>query len=260
MGQDSHSESPAKSHRVPDLNCDLGENETDEGRLRDSEILFLISSANVACGSYAGSRRRMQELAHDCGRLGVRFGAHPGFDDRDGFGRRVIDISPEQVVTLVTQQVTETMRAADTHSIPVTHVKPHGALYNMAAADIRLASAIATAVTRCGRNLQLYALSGSQLVQAGLDAGLSTVSEAFVDRAYLDDGSLVPRNIPGAVIDDPKLAADRALEMVRSNSVLSISGQRIPLQIDTLCLHSDTQYSLQIARCVARVLKHDGHL
>jgi 5-oxoprolinase (ATP-hydrolysing) subunit A len=225
-----------------DLNGDVG-----EGIGHDAALMPSLTSANIACGRHAGDMRTMTETVALALASGVAIGAHPGFDDRAHFGRRELSVSPADIVSLVADQIRDLVSVARTAGAAVTHVKPHGALYNMAARDRQLARAVAEGVASVDASLVLFGLSGSELVRAGEEAGLRTASEAFADRGYRPDGSLLPRDSPGAVLNDPEAVIARAVAMVRDRSVAASDGTRIALRVDTLCVHGDTPGAAALA-------------
>lgn len=241
-----------------DLNCDLGEQEGDAGRKLDSAILPWITSANVACGAHAGSQDRMHQLAAECRQHNVAFGAHPGYPDRAGFGRRVISMPRSEMYEMICQQIELAVRVAQTEGVPLTHVKPHGALYNLAAADPEVARTIVAAMLDTTPGTCLFALSGSQLIHVGQVAGIVTLSEVFADRNYQHDGTLVPRENPDAVLHDPEIIADRAVQMATQQTVCDIAGQLISITAQTICLHSDTAGAVDIARRIRQRFISEG--
>lgn len=236
-----------------DLNADVG-----EGMGDDAALLDVVTSANVACGLHAGDAWTMALTVDLCIARNVAIGAHPSFDDREGFGRRDIELAPAQVRELVLRQVTALAAVAAKAGAGLKHVKPHGALYNRAARDPALAAAIAAAVREFDADLLLVGLAGSALVAAGEAAGLRVASEVFADRAYRSDGSLVPRSLPGALIDDPQRAVSRALEMVRHASVRSIDGATVTVRADTICVHGDTPGASALASRLRAALNDAG--
>lgn len=231
-----------------DLNCDLGELEGEDGPDLDLAILPLIHSANVACGAHAGSPERMQRLAGACRALGVAFGAHPGYPDRANFGRRMIPMTKTQIREMLTEQLELSLCVANSAGIPLAHVKPHGALYNLATVDIEVALTIAETVQSLAPRALLIGLSGSCLIESGQKMNLRTRSEIFADRNYLANGTLVPREDPEAVLHDADLVIQRAVSMVRLQEVTSLEGTRIPLKADTICLHGDTMNAVNLAK------------
>ncbi len=225
-----------------DLNCDLG-----EGCDNDVELLDHITSANIACGFHAGGPSVMAATVKAAAARGVAIGAHPGLQDLEGFGRRELAMTPEEVYQLTVYQIGALQAFTRAADVPLHHVKPHGALYNMAARDGALADAIAHAVRDVDASLKLYALSGSQMVRAGRDAGLTVVCEVFADRSYQDDGSLTPRSKPGAMITEADRAIAQVLRMVNEGRVRSQSGQDVAIEAGTVCLHGDQPDALEFA-------------
>lgn len=236
-----------------DLNADVG-----EGMGDDAALLDIVTSANIACGLHAGDARTMADTVALCLRRGVAIGAHPSFDDREGFGRRDMNIAPEAARALVLRQIEAVATIAAAAGARLKHVKPHGALYNMAARDPALAGAIAGAVREFDSNLLLVGLAGSALMVAGESAGLRVASEAFADRAYRKDGTLVPRSQPGALIEDADLAVARALDMVRTAAVRSIDGAMVAVRAETICVHGDTPGAAAMAGVLRAALEDAG--
>ena len=236
------------NHDQIDLNCDLGELEGDAGLKLDLAILPWIHSANVACGAHAGSLERMKHLADACRELGVAFGAHPGYPDRANFGRRVMPMTTAQIREMISQQLELSLSVAKSAGVPVSHVKPHGALYNLAAVNHEVALAIAESVVALAPNAWVFGLSGSCLIDAGRELGLRTRSEIFADRNYQADGTLVPREHSDAVLHNSDLVIQRAVMMVQQQEVISIDGVRISLRAETICLHGDTIDAVNLAR------------
>jgi UPF0271 protein len=206
----------------------------------DEEVMPNITSANVACGAHAGDPRVMRRTILLARRYDVSVGAHPGFADLQGFGRREMQADPSEVEDSLIAQIGALAALARAEGVRVRHVKAHGALYNMAARDRTLADAIARAVKAFDPSLVMFGLPKSPLLEAGVAAGLRVAAEGFADRAYEPDGSLTPRSRPGAVIHDASLVVDRAVRMVRDGVVLTTSGMEIPLQVNTICVHGDT--------------------
>lgn len=236
-----------------DLNADLGEGAPD-----DAELLALVTSANIACGWHAGDARLMQATVRAALARGVAIGAHPSFPDRANFGRSEMQRPPDQVKADVIDQVGALAALVRAEGGRLNHVKPHGALYNQAARDPALADAIAEAVKAVDPMLALYGLAGSELLRAAARAGLRPVAEVFADRGYRADGSLVPRSQPGALIDDPAEAVARTLRMVREGVVQAVSGETVPLQAQTVCLHGDGPHALAFARALRTALTDAG--
>ena len=236
-----------------DLNCDLG-----EGFGSDAEILPHVTSANIACGYHAGDPATMRETVELAGKHGVAIGAHPGLPDRTNFGRREMPVTPREVYDLVLDQIGALAAIARSTGAAVTHLKPHGALYNMAAKDVAIAQAIAEATRDFDPACVLVGLAGSELIRAGKNAGLTTASEAFADRNYEADGSLTPRTQPEALIHDPAVAAERAVRMMLLGTVRSRAGTEIPLQPDTICIHGDSPGAAQLAKVIRERLMQQG--
>lgn len=233
-----------------DLNGDVGESFGPYTIGDDAAVLRYVTSANVACGFHGGDpsvMRRTVRLAVD---QGVVLGAHPGLPDLQGFGRREIELSAQEVEDLVAYQIGALAGIAATENARLHHVKPHGALYNMVARERELADAVAGAVAAVDPTLVLYGLSGSCLLEAGEAAGLRVAAEVFADRAYDPDGSLVPRGQSGAVIDDPTAVVERAVRLVQDGSVTTRGGENLVLRRDTMCLHSDTPGAGDLAACL----------
>jgi UPF0271 protein len=236
-----------------DLNADVG-----EGLGQDPALLRIVTSASVACGFHAGDAGTMRAAVALAREHGVSIGAHPSFPDLAGFGRRELTLTSPEIEACVTSQVGALADVAARQGARLHHVKPHGALYNMAARDASLADAIARAVARFDPALVLFGLAGSRLIEAGRRAGLKTASEVFADRAYRRDGTLVPRTEAGAVIHEAAVVVPRALAMVRDGSVVSDDGTFVPLQVDTLCLHGDTPAAAELAAQIRRALGEAG--
>lgn len=233
--------------RVIDLNADVGEWEGESpARAVDRALIPLVTSVNIACGAHAGNESVMAETVALARDHRVAVGAHPGFDDREHFGRREMSIAPADATALVRRQVERLIAIAVREGATVRHVKPHGALYNMAAKNAALADAIAAAVAAIDPRLRLVGLAGSEMIAAGQRVGLRTVAEAFADRGYAEDGSLLPRGTPGAVVHDPAEVAARAVSLVERGFA------------DTLCIHSDTPGAVDLARQVRAALTSAG--
>lgn len=225
-----------------DLNADVGEG-------YDDEPLFpFVTSVNVACGAHAGDPETMRRTAERAAALGCAVGAHPSFPDRAGFGRAITTSDPREIGALVFEQTTRLRALAKEVGVALTHVKPHGALYNLAAIDEPIAVAIAESVRRIDPSLRLFGLAHSYSISAASRVGLHAVEEAFVDRAYRRDGTLVPRTDPGAVLHDPVAARERALALARGTPVSAEGGGVVRVLARTLCLHGDTENAVDMAR------------
>jgi UPF0271 protein len=241
-----------------DLNSDLGEAFGPWPMGQDAQLMPIISSANVACGFHAGDPATMRATVRLARAHGVAVGAHPGFPDLVGFGRREMEVRPQEVEDLVLYQIGALAAIARSEGVRLQHVKAHGALYNMACRDESLAEAIARAVLAFDPTLVLFGLPGSALIQAGLDAGLPVASEAFADRAYEADGSLTPRSRPGSVIHDVDTVVERAVRMVTDQTVAASDGTPIRFEADTLCLHGDTPGAAALAQAIRKGLEDAG--
>lgn len=233
-----------------DLNCDLG-----EGCGNDAAIIPLISSANIACGAHAGDETSMRETLRLCRAFGVAAGAHPGYIDREHFGRRELNICPMELATALRSQLERLATLAREEGVRMVHVKPHGALYNQAARDTALADIIATTVFNFDPGLILVGLAGSELPKAGLRSGLRIAHEAFADRRYLANGALAPRDQAGAVIDDVDLATAQALAIAMHDPIESLDGAVLSLAADTICLHGDGAHAALFAKQLRNALQ-----
>jgi 5-oxoprolinase (ATP-hydrolysing) subunit A len=238
-----------------DLNCDLGESYGAWTMGQDEAILDLITSANIACGFHAGDPATMARTLQLAAARGVALGAHPSLPDLQGFGRRTMAITPAEARGLILYQVGALDAFARAAGTRLRHVKPHGALYNMAAKDEALAAAIAGAIRDFDPTLILVGLSGSASIQAGQALGLTCASEVFADRGYEADGSLSPRGQPGAMITDADVAVARVLRMVLEGRVESRTGGDVALQADTVCLHGDQPEALAFTRRLRSALE-----
>ena len=230
-----------------DLNSDVGEGAFGGAAGQDAALMSHITSANVACGFHAGDPKSMRATVILAREHGVAVGAHPGFPDPDGFGRRELQFSPSDVEDFVAYQIGALAAIAASEGVRLQHIKPHGALFNMAVRSAVLAEAIARAAAVTDRSLILVGLPGSEILAAGAREGLRTASEGYADRAYQSDGTLVSREHAGAVIDDPDCVVPRAVRMVRDQAVEADDGRRVPLTIDTLCVHGDTAGAVELA-------------
>jgi UPF0271 protein len=243
-----------------DLNSDLGESFGRWTLGSDTELMKAITSANVACGYHAGDPAVMRATVRLARDAGVAVGAHPGLPDLAGFGRRNMAVSAEEVEDMVLYQVGALAAIAASESVRLQHVKPHGALYNMAVTDRGLADAIVRAVYAFDAELALFALPGSALALAGSAMGLRVVREGFADRAYEADGSLTPRTRPAAVIHAPADVIDRAVRMARDGIVRAADGSDIPMRVETICTHGDTPASHELTRQLRAALEAEGIL
>jgi UPF0271 protein len=241
-----------------DLNSDVGESFGAYRIGADEDLFPLISSANVACGFHGGDPRVMERTVTTLARKGVAIGAHPGFPDIPGFGRREMHLSPEEIRTDVMYQIGALKVFCDAAGVPLHHVKPHGAMYNMAAKDREMARAIAQAVINAAPTAMIYAQAGTEMAHAAENLGLRVAYEVFADRAYLANGLLVPRSQGGAVIHDAEDVGARIISMTRGEPIATIDGAPIMLRADTVCVHSDTPQAVAIARAVRSALDVAG--
>jgi UPF0271 protein len=241
-----------------DLNCDMGESFGSYRMGNDEAILDHVTSANIACGFHAGdpgTMRKTVKLAMD---KGVAVGAHPGLPDLVGFGRRNMEISAQEAYELVVYQIGALSAFVKAEGGTMQHVKPHGALYNLAAKSAELSKAIAEAVYKVDPELVLFGLAGSELVKAGESVGLRTASEVFADRSYQQDGSLTPRSQQDALLTDHDDAVQQVLRMVQEGKVLSRQGVDVAIKADTVCIHGDGSHALVFARKIRESLSHAG--
>lgn len=245
------------THKV-DLNCDLGESFGAFTIGQDEQIIPFVSSVNIACGFHAGDPLVMKQTVMQAKKAGVGIGAHPGFPDLMGFGRRAMVLTPEEVKAYVMYQLSALIGMAKAQGETVKHVKPHGALYNMAATDYGVAKSICEAIYGVDRELILLGLSGSELIRAGKDMGLATANEVFADRGYNEDGTLVARQMPGAFIHDVETAVARVVKMVKDKTVETVTGKEISLQADSICVHGDDAQALDFVRAIKAGLANAG--
>lgn len=241
-----------------DLNGDLGESFGAYTIGRDSELLPLLTSANVACGFHAADPLVMQATVRSAAAADTAVGAHPGFPDLVGFGRRNMNVAPAELTAMVIYQIGALQAFCKSTGVPLQHVKPHGAMYNMAAKDMKLARAICEGVAAVDDQLIVLGLSGSCLPDAAAALGLRCASEVFADRAYEDDGTLVARGKPGAVITDEEEALARTVRMVTEGTVASAAGKVIPVRADSVCLHGDNPHAVAFAARIREALTAAG--
>ena len=237
---------------VVDINCDLG-----EGMLNDAALMPYISSANIACGFHAGDEDTMRRTIALAIEHGVAIGAHPGFPDKKNFGRTEMKFPEEDIVSIVSEQVYIMLDLVFALGGKLQHVKPHGALYNMSARDLSLASAIANAIKDIDESLILFGLSGSKSIEAADQIGLRTANEVFADRTYTNEGTLTPRQQSGALITDSAVMEQQVLQMIREQKVMSLQGKNIPLKADTICIHGDGEQAVVFAQQLHQLLKNN---
>lgn len=241
-----------------DLNADVGESLGPWSMGDDAALIPLVTSVNVACGFHAGDPRTIERTIGLAVAAGAAIGAHPGYPDLVGFGRRDLAMTPADLEASIVYQVGAVAAFARAAGAELRHVKAHGALYNRAALDPDAAAAVARAVRRCSADLVLVGLAGSELLRAGTEAGLRVAAEAFPDRAYERDGTLRSRSLPGAVLTDSQAIADRAVRMARDGVVIAVDGSAVSLLANTLCLHGDTPGAVEHARAVRAALEVAG--
>ncbi|MFI3249905.1 MAG: 5-oxoprolinase subunit PxpA [Eubacteriales bacterium] len=244
--------------RKVDLNSDLGESFGAYTIGLDHAVLPEISSANIACGYHAGDPLVMDATVAAAKSAGVAIGAHPGFPDLQGFGRRNMVCSPSEVKAYIQYQMGALLAFTTAHGVKLQHVKPHGALYNMAAKDREISLAIADAIASVDGSVILLGLAGSAMLDAAREVGLAVACEVFADRAYQKDGSLVPRSQEGAVIHDTALAISRTVDMVTKGCVTTITGEEIPLTVDSICVHGDNPQAVEFVKSIRRALQAEG--
>ena len=241
-----------------DLNCDLGESFGAYTIGCDEQVIPYITSANIACGYHAGDPTVMHRSVELCCRYGVQVGAHPGLPDLAGFGRRRMQITPAEAADCVAYQIGALRAFCDEVGVPLHHVKPHGALYNMAAKDRPLADALCRAVQKAAPGAILLALSGSEMEAAAQAIGLPVACEVFADRGYRPDGTLVPRGTPGAMIEDETQAIARVVRMAREGKVTACDGSQVELRADSVCVHGDGPKALAFVEKLREALPADG--
>ena len=240
------------------LNADMGEGFGAYDIGDDEAILKIIRSANIACGFHAGDPLTMRRVVEGATREGVSIGAHPGFNDLWGFGRRRIDMKPSDLEAMVAYQIGALQALASYSDAKVTHVKPHGALNNMAAENADYAMAIGRAIKAVDRDLIYVALAGSEMERAGQQLNLPVAREGFCDRQYDDDGNLTSRKIPGSVLRDPEVVKDQVVRMVVEGEIISRNGKRISRRVESLCVHGDEPTAIAIARAAREGLEAAG--
>ncbi|HLF44914.1 MAG TPA: 5-oxoprolinase subunit PxpA [Chitinophagaceae bacterium] len=239
--------------KLIDLNCDLG-----EGCGNDSLIMPYISSASIACGYHAGDEKLMNQTVELCLKHSVAIGAHPSFPDRENFGRTDMHLTLNEIYDLITNQVRLMIKIATEAGAKVQHVKPHGALYNMAAKSIKISSVIALAIKDINEKLILFGLSGSHLINEAQKLGLKSCSEVFADRTYREDGRLTARSDPKALIADPEKAIAQVLQMINKGTVTATTGKEIPVTANTVCLHGDGEHAVELAKKIHTALKENN--
>lgn len=241
-----------------DLNCDMGESFGTYKLGYDEEVMPFVTSINVACGFHASDPGNMLHTIRLAKKHHIAIGAHPSFPDLVGFGRRNMGASPDEIRADTIYQIGALWAICQSEEVKLQHVKPHGALYNMAATDIRIAGAIAEAIQSVDPGLFMVCLGKSQMVEAARKAGAKYVEEAFADRAYTNEGTLVPRSKPGAVIHDINLVAERVMSMVKHQKITSIDGVEVPIVAQTICVHGDTPGAVEMIKLIRKLLDKDA--
>ncbi|WYP25626.1 5-oxoprolinase subunit PxpA [Alkalihalobacillus sp. FSL W8-0930] len=241
-----------------DLNCDLGESYGSFKVGEDEAIIPFVTSINVACGYHAGDHNTMAKTVQLANAHGARIGAHPGFNDLFGFGRRPIQTTPEDIYHFVVYQISALEGFCRLHNQTMQHVKPHGALFNMAAVDPKMSDAIARAVKDTNPDLVLFGLSGSELIKAGVNHGLKVANEVFADRTYQPDGTLTPRTSENALITNHEQAIKQVLQMVTTSTVTAVDGTTVPMEADTVCVHGDGEHALLFVTELRKHLTEQG--
>ena len=236
-----------------DINCDMG-----EGVGNDDAIMPFISSANIACGFHAGDEDTMRKTVESAIKNNVAIGAHPSFFDKKNFGRTEMNLAGDEIYDLVLLQLRTIDKIIKEKDAKLHHVKPHGALYNMSAKNSHIAQAIAQAVKDFDENLILFGLSGSVSISVAEEMSLKTASEVFADRTYKDDGSLTPRSEAGALVADEEELMQQVLQMIQEKTVTTVSGKRIPIVADTVCIHGDGKHAVQFAATINEQLRANG--
>jgi len=240
------------------INCDLGEKSKFHSTENDPELLSIVNSANIACGYHAGDEETMNMVIKISKSNDVSIGAHPSFKDRENFGRKKINLNSSEITKLITDQYEILQKVAQNHNENVTHIKPHGALNNMACEDFELANTIAKAINNIDKNIIFLVPTGSQMEIAAKKLNMKIACEIFADRNYEDDGNLVSRSKDHALITDPNMAKKHVLSMVKNQALNCFSGKQIPCEIDSVCIHGDNESSLATAKSIKKNLVSNG--
>lgn len=241
-----------------DLNCDMGESFGAWKMGDDFALMDYVSSVNIACGFHAGDASVIRKTVEKAVEKNLAVGAHPSFPDLQGFGRREMKMSVSEIFDIVLYQVSAVKGICEAFGAKLRHVKPHGALYNQAAKDEKIAKAIAEAVKMIDKNLIFYGLSGSFLISEAEKIGLKTASEVFADRTYQADGNLTPRSLENALIEDAETSLNKVLQMINSQTVTAINGEIIPIKAETICIHGDGKNALEFAKIINKTLQNAG--
>ncbi len=240
------------------INCDLGEKSKHHSNKYDPDLLEIVNSANVACGFHAGDDKSMSQVIQISKKNGVSIGAHPSFNDPENFGRQRMNLSSSEIRKLIIDQYEILQKIADNYGEKVTHMKPHGALNNMACEDIELATTLARAINEISKDLIYLVPTGSKMEEAAKKLNMKIACEIFADRNYEDDGNLVSRKKPHALITNPEEAKKHVLNMVKNQSLNCHSGKQIPCEIDSVCIHGDNESSLATAKSIKNNLLENG--
>jgi len=240
------------------INCDLGEKSKFHSIKNDPELLNIVNSANIACGFHAGDEQTMEMVIQISKKNGVSVGAHPSFNDPKNFGRKRMNLSSLEIKKLIFQQYEILQKIAERYNESITHIKPHGALNNMACEDLELATTLAIAIKEINKDIIYLVPTGSQMEVAAKKNGMKIACEIFADRNYEDDGNLISRKKPNALIIDPVLAKKHVLNMVRNQSINCLSGKQIPCEIDSVCIHGDNESALATAKSIKDNLVNNG--
>lgn len=238
-----------------DLNCDMGESYGAWEMGNDAELMNYVSSINVACGFHAGDASTIVKTIQMAQKKGVSIGAHPSFPDLQGFGRRAMSLSTQEIFDIVLYQVSALKGICEAFGVKLHHVKPHGALYNLAAKDVKTAEAIAEAVKTIDSTLVFYGLSGSFLITEARKLGLKTANEVFADRTYQSDGTLTPRNQQNALIESTEKSLNQVLQMIQTKEVTTVTGENIPITAETVCIHGDGKNAVSFAKTIFQSLQ-----
>ena len=240
------------------INCDLGEKSKLHSNKHDPDLLKIVNSANVACGYHAGDEETMNQVVTISKENGVSIGAHPSFNDPENFGRNRINLTANEIRKLIIDQYEILQNIAIKHNEKVSHIKPHGALNNMACEDLELATILAKAINEISKDLIYLVPTGSKMQEAAKKLNMKIACEIFADRNYEDDGNLVSRKKPNALITDPDVAKKHVLSMVKNQSLNCHSGKQIPCEIDSVCIHGDNESSLATAKSIKENLQNNG--
>ena len=240
------------------INCDLGEKSKHHSNKYDSDLLNIVNSANVACGYHAGDDESMNQVVEISKKNGVSIGAHPSFNDPENFGRKRMNLSSSEIRKLIIDQYAILQEIASKHGETVTHIKPHGALNNMACEDIELATTLAKSINEISKDLIYLVPTGSKMEEAAKKLNMKIACEIFADRNYEDDGNLVSRKKQNALITDPDEAKKHVLSMVQNQALNCLSGKKIPCEIDSVCIHGDNESSLSTAKSIRDNLLDNG--